>query len=213
MIATSNPAGVRSVARPQANIQGSRETQRHLPEKSGALPRRPFRHGPRGQTRQHTPISRRTELSVSWLPAGVITLYLRHIGLTLPACYADVASDVLIHYTDDTQIHTWVASHILLTSRIEEIRPRPASFCRHAGSERDLLKNRALSPELWQRESAAIVFDPGTGTASSSARTSPSSASSRRPTSVPCCAKSSRPGSPGSSRCKARWCTVSSCGS
>ncbi len=72
-----------------------------------------------------TPISRRT---IAYLCRRAWR-YLRHIGLTLPACYADVASDVLIHYTDDTQIHTWVASHIFYHES-KKYGPPPASICR-----------------------------------------------------------------------------------
>ena len=39
--------------------------------------------------------------------------YLRRVAVQLPATYADVASDFLVHYTDETNWRgTWVSNHI-----------------------------------------------------------------------------------------------------
>jgi len=74
--------------------------------------------------------------------------YMRHIGLTLPACYADIASDVLIHYTDETRwFHTWVANHIFFH---ESKKYGRSSFSVTPRDWKDMLKSRAFA-DLWQR--------------------------------------------------------------
>lgn len=73
--------------------------------------------------------------------------YLRRTAETLPACYADVAVDVLAHYTDATYWSgTWIANHVFYHETGEygarrfHFRSRPPS----------LLKYRAHG-DLWQR--------------------------------------------------------------
>jgi hypothetical protein len=74
--------------------------------------------------------------------------YLRHIGQTLPALYADVATDILVHYTDNTSFsETWVANHIFYHETKKYSRAR---FTLTSRERQDLLKHRAFA-ELWQR--------------------------------------------------------------
>ncbi|MBL8798707.1 MAG: BRCT domain-containing protein [Planctomycetia bacterium] len=73
--------------------------------------------------------------------------YLRRLGQTLPACYADVAVDFLAPYTDETNWPlTWVANHIFYHESKQYTRSR---FAYHVSSG-GMLKHRAF-PELWQR--------------------------------------------------------------
>lgn len=73
--------------------------------------------------------------------------YLRRTAETLPACYADIAVDVLARYDDGTQWSgTWIANHIFYhetgdySAKSFHFRSRPST----------LLKYRAFA-DLWQR--------------------------------------------------------------
>jgi hypothetical protein len=73
--------------------------------------------------------------------------YLRRLGQTLPACYADTAVDFLAPYTDEANWPlTWVANHIFYHESKQYTRSR-FSYRASAGG---LLKHRAFA-ELWQR--------------------------------------------------------------
>ncbi len=72
--------------------------------------------------------------------------YLRRTGQTRPACYADVAADVLAHYKDTTPWHnTWVANHIFSHETGDYT---TSSF--HLKKGRSDLNDRAFAA-LWQR--------------------------------------------------------------
>ncbi|MGP0067272.1 MAG: BRCT domain-containing protein [Isosphaeraceae bacterium] len=72
--------------------------------------------------------------------------YLRRTGQTRPACYADVAADVLAHYEDTTPWHiTWVANHIFYHETGDYNR---SSF--HLKKARPDLNDRAFA-DLWRR--------------------------------------------------------------
>ena len=71
--------------------------------------------------------------------------YLRRTAQTRPACYADVAADVLAHYEDRTPWHnTWVANHIFYHETGDYT---TSGFHLEARSE---LNDRAFAA-LWQR--------------------------------------------------------------
>lgn len=73
--------------------------------------------------------------------------YLRRVGQTLPACYADVASDFLTPYPEELQWRlpqTWIANHIFYHEKGDYNRNRFTS------TPNTLQKYRAFS-ELWQR--------------------------------------------------------------
>lgn len=73
--------------------------------------------------------------------------YLRRVGETLPACYADTAVDFLIHYPEHVKwSKTWIANHIFY-HQTGEYGARSFRFRR---APNNLLKNRAFS-ELWRR--------------------------------------------------------------
>lgn len=72
--------------------------------------------------------------------------YLRRVGRERPACYADVASDVLARYHDGTNWrNTWVANHIFFHGTGEYDRSH-FRFKRHPSG----LNDRAF-PDLWKR--------------------------------------------------------------
>jgi hypothetical protein len=74
--------------------------------------------------------------------------YLRRVGQTLPACYADVACDYLAAYTNDTQwLRTWIANHVFYHE--SKLYGR-TSFRLWQAPKGGLLKQRAFA-ELWQR--------------------------------------------------------------
>lgn len=73
--------------------------------------------------------------------------YLRRIGETLPACYADVAVDFLANYTDRTYWRTtWVANHIFY-HETGDYGSKRFRFRRYPNT---LLKYRAFSDQ-WKR--------------------------------------------------------------
>jgi hypothetical protein len=73
--------------------------------------------------------------------------YLRRMGVTLPACYADTACEVLACYTDNTNWPgTWVANHIFF----HESRKYNRGRFRLYPYPKDLLQQRAFAA-LWQR--------------------------------------------------------------
>jgi hypothetical protein len=73
--------------------------------------------------------------------------FLRRMAVTLPACYADTAADVLAHYTEETYWpRTWVANHIFYHETGEYNRNR-FTFRAMPGN---LLKHRAYA-DLWRR--------------------------------------------------------------
>lgn len=75
--------------------------------------------------------------------------FLRRVGETLPACYADMAVDILRFYPDDTNwAGTWVSNHIFYHGTGAYSR----RFFRFTYGQRPstLLKHRAF-PELWRR--------------------------------------------------------------
>jgi hypothetical protein len=73
--------------------------------------------------------------------------FLRSTAVRLPAAYADVAADVLAHYTDDTRwVSTWVVNHVFYHESGEYNRGRFTFRSPPA----DLLKHRAFA-DLWRR--------------------------------------------------------------
>ncbi len=71
--------------------------------------------------------------------------YLRRLGETLPALYADAAADTLAHYQDIPWTNTWVANHIFYHETGKYSRTRFS-----LSGERSLLKNRAFA-DAWKR--------------------------------------------------------------
>jgi hypothetical protein len=73
--------------------------------------------------------------------------YLRRVGETFPACYADTAVDFLMHYSDQTRwASTWIANHIFY-HETGDYSAKGFHFSRSPGS---LLKHRAFA-EAWRR--------------------------------------------------------------
>jgi hypothetical protein len=73
--------------------------------------------------------------------------YLRRTGVGLPAAYADVAADLLVHYTDNTPWQeTWIANHIFYHESGEYSRERFTFRSPPA----NLLTKRAFA-DLWRR--------------------------------------------------------------
>src|SRR5262249_4437384 len=73
--------------------------------------------------------------------------YLRRIGVSLPACYADTAADFLASYTDQTTWQrTWIANHVFFHQTKQYNRGRFT----YRGRQTNLLQHRAF-PELWMR--------------------------------------------------------------
>jgi hypothetical protein len=76
--------------------------------------------------------------------------YLRRIAVQLPATYADVASDFLVHYTDDTNWRgTWVSNHIFYHNSKKYGRSH-FQFGWRENLDPGQLKHRAY-PDLWKR--------------------------------------------------------------
>jgi hypothetical protein len=74
--------------------------------------------------------------------------FLRRTAVQLPATYADVATDFLTRYTDDTNWRgTWVANHVFYHESKQYGRH---SFHVYSPPTGGTLKNRAY-PDLWQR--------------------------------------------------------------
>jgi hypothetical protein len=93
--------------------------------------------------RGSTPVSRAT---LSYLSRRAWR-YLRRLGVSLPAVYADAAVDFLAPYTNDTYWRgTWVANHIFFH---ESKKYNRASFTLHPYPT-NLLEHRAY-PDLWKR--------------------------------------------------------------
>jgi hypothetical protein len=73
--------------------------------------------------------------------------FLRRTAVTLPACYADAAVDVLACYPDDTRwLTTWVANHVFYHETKEYNRSRFTFRSKPA----NILKHRAFA-DLWRR--------------------------------------------------------------
>src|SRR5262249_11875775 len=76
--------------------------------------------------------------------------YLRRLATQLPATYADVACDFLVHYTDSTNWRgTWVSNHIFYHASKKYGR-RHFQFGYRDAPEPGSLKHRAY-PDLWKR--------------------------------------------------------------
>lgn len=76
--------------------------------------------------------------------------YLRRVAVQLPATYADVATDFLIHYTDSTSWNqTWVYNHILFHNSKSYGRTS-FRFASWQPQDPTQLKHRA-HPDLWKR--------------------------------------------------------------
>src|SRR5262245_29593027 len=76
--------------------------------------------------------------------------YLRRVAVQLPATYADVACDFLVHYTDGTQFNgTWVFNHIFYHDSKKYGRTRFRFGWRETPDPTNL-KHRAYG-ELWKR--------------------------------------------------------------
>ena len=76
--------------------------------------------------------------------------YLRRLAVQLPATYADVASDFLVHYTDDTNWRsTWVSNHIFYHTSKKYGRTS-FRFGYRETLDPGQLKHRAY-PDLWKR--------------------------------------------------------------
>jgi hypothetical protein len=76
--------------------------------------------------------------------------YLRRVAVQLPATYADVASDFLVHYTDSTNWRgTWVSNHVFFHNSKKYGRTH-FRFGYRDTPEPGSLKHRAY-PDLWKR--------------------------------------------------------------
>lgn len=76
--------------------------------------------------------------------------YLRRVAVQLPATYADVATDFLVNYTDDTNWRgTWVANHVFHHNSKKYGRSR-FNFGYRDNPDPGSLKHRAY-PDLWKR--------------------------------------------------------------
>ncbi|MDB5307710.1 MAG: polymerase subunit epsilon [Gemmataceae bacterium] len=76
--------------------------------------------------------------------------YLRRLAVQLPATYADVASDFLVHYTDETNWRgTWVSNHIFYHASKKYGRSN-FRFGWRENLDPGALKHRAY-PDLWKR--------------------------------------------------------------
>lgn len=76
--------------------------------------------------------------------------YLRRVAVQLPATYADVASDFLVHYTDDAQWRgTWVSNHVFYHGSKKYGRSN-FRFGWRETLDPGQLKHRAY-PDLWKR--------------------------------------------------------------
>ena len=70
--------------------------------------------------------------------------------MQLPATYADVASDFLVHYTDDTNWRgTWVSNHVFYHTSKKYGRSN-FRFGYRDNLDPGQLKHRAY-PDLWKR--------------------------------------------------------------
>ncbi len=74
--------------------------------------------------------------------------YLRRTAQTLPACYADIATDFLANYDDDVYLRdTWILNHVFYHG---SGRYGAKGFHLGWGEMPNMMKNRAF-PDLWQR--------------------------------------------------------------